>query len=101
MLLSHKEANGLWDFKFPCLDQLELVYGRDRATGATAEGYMDAIHNMEVEQNVESGENFGDYFVSLTHDENDMQNTSQVNPTTSNINNARTNVWKLEGGPVE
>ncbi|GJW89259.1 reverse transcriptase domain-containing protein [Tanacetum coccineum] len=98
---SHKEANGLWDFKFPCLDQLELVYGRDRATSATAEGYMDAIHNMEVEQNVESGENFGDYFVSLTHDENDMQNTSQVNPTTSNINNARTNVWKLEGGPVE
>ncbi|PWA76419.1 myb/SANT-like domain-containing protein [Artemisia annua] len=91
-ILNHKEANGLWDFKFPYLDQLELVYGRDRATGATVEGYGDAIHNMEVEQNVESGgENVGDSFVSLTDDENDMQNASQATPTTSNINNARKN----------
>ncbi|GKF28183.1 hypothetical protein Tco_0094525, partial [Tanacetum coccineum] len=52
---NHKEAKGLWDVQFPYFNQLELVYGKDRATGATVEGYGDAIHNMETEQNVEIG----------------------------------------------
>lgn len=80
----------MWDFKFPFFTQLELVYGRDRATGATVEGFEDAIHNMEVEQNVESGgENLGDYFVSLSdEEENIIHYMSQTTPTTSNMNNA-------------
>nr|GEU31477.1 myb/SANT-like domain-containing protein [Tanacetum cinerariifolium] len=57
---NHKDAQGLWDFEFPYFNQLELVYGRDRATSLVAEGYGDAIHNLEVEQNLESrGENIG------------------------------------------
>ncbi|GKD43202.1 hypothetical protein Tco_1267847, partial [Tanacetum coccineum] len=66
--------------------------GRDRATGATAEGYGDVLYNMEVQQNVESGgEDHGDYFVPLTDDIKDKQNTSQATPTSANINNARMN----------
>nr|GFC13830.1 myb/SANT-like domain-containing protein [Tanacetum cinerariifolium] len=48
---NHKDANGLWDFPFPYFNQLELVYRRDRATGTVFEGFKDAIHNMENEQN--------------------------------------------------
>nr|GEW77890.1 myb/SANT-like domain-containing protein [Tanacetum cinerariifolium] len=52
---NHKEAKGLWDVQFPYFNQLKLVYGRDRATGVAVEGYKDAIHNMETNQNVETG----------------------------------------------
>ncbi|GJV29487.1 hypothetical protein Tco_1385935 [Tanacetum coccineum] len=52
---NHKEVNGLWDFPFPYFHQLELVSGRDRATGTVVEGFKDAVHNMENEQNGESG----------------------------------------------
>ncbi|KAG6528137.1 hypothetical protein ZIOFF_010286 [Zingiber officinale] len=53
---THKEAKGMWDFKFPYLNQLELVYERDRAIGSVAQGYVDAIYNLEVDQNDESGD---------------------------------------------
>ncbi|PWA80140.1 myb/SANT-like domain-containing protein [Artemisia annua] len=84
---NHKEANGLWDFPFPYFNQLELVYGRDRATGTVAEGFKDAIHNMENEQNGESGgDNVGEFHISLSDDEGtDVQYMSQ---TTSNFTNA-------------
>ncbi|GJT80300.1 hypothetical protein Tco_1054642 [Tanacetum coccineum] len=61
-VINHKDAQGLWDFEFPYFNQLEVVYGRDRATGLVAEGYADAIHNLEEEQNVENGgENLGEF----------------------------------------
>nr|GFB58499.1 myb/SANT-like domain-containing protein [Tanacetum cinerariifolium] len=42
------------------MSENHVVYGRDRATGLVAEGYEDAIHNLEVEQNAENrGENLG------------------------------------------
>ncbi|GJS82541.1 hypothetical protein Tco_0749082, partial [Tanacetum coccineum] len=41
--VSHVKENGI------------LVITRDRATGLVAEGYGDAIYNLEVEQNIESG----------------------------------------------
>ncbi|GKA10252.1 hypothetical protein Tco_0689685 [Tanacetum coccineum] len=57
-LLRHKEAKGLWDVPFPYFNKLELVYGRDRATGVVAEGFKDAIHDLEEEKNGEiRGEN--------------------------------------------
>nr|GFC43603.1 hypothetical protein [Tanacetum cinerariifolium] len=33
----HKEAKGLWDVSLSYFNQLELVYGIDRATGVVAE----------------------------------------------------------------
>nr|GEX23762.1 putative ribonuclease H-like domain-containing protein [Tanacetum cinerariifolium] len=48
----HKEAKGLWDVMFPYFNQLELVYGRDRATSVVAEGFEYAIHNLKEEQMV-------------------------------------------------
>ncbi|PWA26096.1 myb/SANT-like domain-containing protein [Artemisia annua] len=47
---THKEAKGMWDFKFPFFNELVLVYGKDRATGGVVEGFGDAIHNMEAEE---------------------------------------------------
>ena len=86
VLQNHKEANGLWDFSFPYFNQLELVYGRDRATGTVVEGLKDVIHNMENEQHGESGGyNVGGFHISLSDDEEtDVQYKSQ---TTSNFNN--------------
>ncbi|GKF82227.1 hypothetical protein Tco_0243883, partial [Tanacetum coccineum] len=86
---NHKDAQGLWDFEFPYFNQLEVVYGRDRATGLVAEGYEDAIHNLEVEQNVENGgENLGEFQFSLSDEENDVHYMSHATQTTSNLNNA-------------
>ncbi|PWA41190.1 myb/SANT-like domain-containing protein [Artemisia annua] len=90
---NHKEANGLWDFSFPYFKQLELVYGRDTATSAVVEGFKDTIHNMENEQNGESGgDDVGGFHFSLSDDdeESDVQYMSQ---TTSNFTNA-TNMAK-------
>ncbi|GJV82221.1 hypothetical protein Tco_1518091 [Tanacetum coccineum] len=62
----------MWDSKFPFFNQLELVYGRDKATGGVVEGFGDDIRNMENGKNVEiGGENIGEYFVSLSDDEAD------------------------------
>ncbi|KAL3532967.1 hypothetical protein ACH5RR_006488 [Cinchona calisaya] len=36
--------------KFPYLDELELVYGKDRANGEAVEDYEDAVNNLEVEE---------------------------------------------------
>ncbi|KAJ0727165.1 putative Myb/SANT-like domain-containing protein [Helianthus annuus] len=45
---SHKEAKGLWEFKFPFFNQLELVYGRDRPNGTVVEANDDVIPKLEV-----------------------------------------------------
>ncbi|KAL3521324.1 hypothetical protein ACH5RR_019473 [Cinchona calisaya] len=36
--------------KFPYLDELELVYGKDRANGEIVEDYEDAVNNLEAEE---------------------------------------------------
>ncbi|PWA81737.1 myb/SANT-like domain-containing protein [Artemisia annua] len=84
---THKEAKGMWDFKFPFFNELALVYGKDRAIGGVVEGFGDAIHNMEAERNDETrGENVGEYFVSLSDHERD---DAQTIPSASNTSNAR------------
>ncbi|GKA18428.1 hypothetical protein Tco_0698343 [Tanacetum coccineum] len=68
---NHKEAKGLWDVPFPYFNKLELVYGKDRATGIEAEGFEDAIHNLENEFNAESGgDNLGESHFSLRFNAN-------------------------------
>ncbi|KAG6536531.1 hypothetical protein ZIOFF_001589 [Zingiber officinale] len=83
---THKEAKGMWDFKFPYLNQLELVYGRDRAIGAVVQGYVDAIYNLEVDQNDESGgENLGAFypFSNEYEEDNNVYFESESTPTGS------------------
>ncbi|GKB74339.1 hypothetical protein Tco_0935751, partial [Tanacetum coccineum] len=81
------EAKAMLDFKFPFFNELELVYGKDRATGGVVEGFGDAIHNMEAERNVETGgENVGEYFVLLSDGKRD---DAQTVPSASNTSNAR------------
>nr|GEV52227.1 reverse transcriptase domain-containing protein [Tanacetum cinerariifolium] len=56
----------------PYFNQLELVYGRDIGTGVVAEGFKDAIHSLEEEQNGEiGGENLGESHFSLSDEEDD------------------------------
>ncbi|GKD58539.1 hypothetical protein Tco_1296048 [Tanacetum coccineum] len=54
---NHKEANGLWEFPSSYLFNVTwfIWKRRDRATGTVVEGFKDAVHNMENEQNGESG----------------------------------------------
>nr|GEU34182.1 myb/SANT-like domain-containing protein [Tanacetum cinerariifolium] len=94
---NHKEAKGLWDFPFPYFNQLDLVYGMDRAIGTVVEGFKDAIHNMENEQNGKSrGDNIGGFHISLSDDEEvDVQYMSQTTQTTLNFTNG-TNMAKKQ-----
>ncbi|KAL3506879.1 hypothetical protein ACH5RR_032261 [Cinchona calisaya] len=48
--MRHKEARGLWNMKFPYLDELEFVYRKDRANGEAVEDYEDAVNNLEAEE---------------------------------------------------
>ncbi|GJU91593.1 hypothetical protein Tco_1304016 [Tanacetum coccineum] len=59
---THKEGKAMLDFKFPFFNELELVYGKDRAT------------------------NVGEYFVILSDGKRD---DAQTVPSASNTSNAR------------
>ncbi|XP_071736461.1 uncharacterized protein [Rutidosis leptorrhynchoides] len=71
--LVHKEAKGMWDFRFPFFKQLETVYGNERSNGGVVQGNSaasrnldvaiierndNAIHESEVEPNTESGSEY-------------------------------------------
>nr|GEV36460.1 hypothetical protein [Tanacetum cinerariifolium] len=54
------------DKKITCEEIGILSIVRDRATGTVVEGFKDVIHNMENEQNGESGgDNEGGFHISL------------------------------------
>nr|GEW45467.1 hypothetical protein [Tanacetum cinerariifolium] len=88
--LNHKEAKRLWDIPFPYFNQLELVYGRDRATDIVAKGFKDVIHNLDKELNGESGgDNLDESHFFLSDDEeNDVQYMPQTTQTTSKFTNS-------------
>ncbi|GJU96628.1 Myb/SANT-like domain-containing protein [Tanacetum coccineum] len=86
---THKEAKGLWDFRFPYYDQLALVYRRGLAPNAAVEARGDYINNMEVvvlESKMESGsEDLGESDDSYSGDEeNGVHLASQPSPTALN-----------------
>ncbi|KAJ8443401.1 hypothetical protein Cgig2_018834 [Carnegiea gigantea] len=45
--LNHKNAKGLWDVPFPFLDELEKIFGIDRATTASCENYVATVDNLQ------------------------------------------------------
>ncbi|GKD44153.1 hypothetical protein Tco_1268798 [Tanacetum coccineum] len=51
MIGTHKNANGLWNFKFPYLHKLDTVWGRDRATGLKAEDIAEACEDNNSNDN--------------------------------------------------
>ncbi|TVU11187.1 hypothetical protein EJB05_44756, partial [Eragrostis curvula] len=46
---NHVDAKGLYGVSFPYYDTLSAVYAKDIATGEGAEGFSDAVSNMELE----------------------------------------------------
>lgn len=49
---NHKNALGLWNMKFPYLRKLDLVWGKDRATGLKAEDISQACEDVKEKNNV-------------------------------------------------
>lgn len=49
---NHKNAVGLWNFKFPYLRKLDIVWGKDRATGLGAEDIAEASANPNCPKNM-------------------------------------------------
>ncbi|KAL8548535.1 hypothetical protein ACS0TY_007731 [Phlomoides rotata] len=49
--LNHKNVVGLWNFRFPYLHKLDMVWGRDRATGHKAEDIADVGSNANYQKN--------------------------------------------------
>ncbi|XP_071924239.1 uncharacterized protein [Coffea arabica] len=73
---THKDAKGLWDVKFSYLGDLEIVYGRDRATGNVAEDFAQAVQDMEDVQNLEEGHEGLD---TMSNSDNDKVEEDEVN----------------------
>ncbi|GJX04184.1 Myb/SANT-like domain-containing protein [Tanacetum coccineum] len=48
---THKNAAGLFNFKFPYLHKLDMVWGRDRATGLKAEDISEACEDTNNQAN--------------------------------------------------
>ncbi|KAL8464443.1 hypothetical protein ACS0TY_034100 [Phlomoides rotata] len=48
---NHKSVVGLWNFRFPYLHKLDMVWGRDRATGHKAEDIADVGSNANYQKN--------------------------------------------------
>ncbi|XP_037450574.1 uncharacterized protein LOC119320706 [Triticum dicoccoides] len=61
----HSEAKGLYGVPFPYFEQLAAIYGKDIATGENAEGFGEAVGNLENEIAIEEEE----------HEEEDMIST--------------------------
>ncbi|XP_071708971.1 uncharacterized protein [Rutidosis leptorrhynchoides] len=86
---NHKNSAGLWNFRFPYLKKLDMVWGRDRATGLRAE---------DVSQAGEDAHDNNDEFVCYSSDSEDeivMVSNGQASPTSSNaetLNNKRKKV---------
>ncbi|KAG6506626.1 hypothetical protein ZIOFF_031953 [Zingiber officinale] len=49
---NHKNAVGLLNFRFPYLRKLDMVWGRDRATGVHAEDFVEASANVNCPKNM-------------------------------------------------
>nr|XP_027120492.1 uncharacterized protein LOC113737458 [Coffea arabica] len=73
---THKDAKGFWDVKFPYLGDLEIVYGRDRATRNVAEDFAQAVQDMEDVQNLEEGD---EGFDAMSNSDNDKVEEDEVN----------------------
>ncbi|KAG6503230.1 hypothetical protein ZIOFF_035541 [Zingiber officinale] len=50
--LNHKNAVGLLNFRFPYLRKLDMVWGRDRATGVHVEDFVEASANVNCPKNM-------------------------------------------------
>ncbi|KAJ9556272.1 hypothetical protein OSB04_010886 [Centaurea solstitialis] len=70
---THKNATGLWNFKFPYLRKLDLVWGRDRATGLKAE---------DISQACEANSNKS-VFLCSSDSEGEEENDAQGSPMSS------------------
>ncbi|PWA59732.1 hypothetical protein CTI12_AA388380 [Artemisia annua] len=51
LLQTHKNATGLFNFKFPYLLKLDMVWGKDRATGLKAEDISEACEGTNNQAN--------------------------------------------------
>ncbi|KAL3516161.1 hypothetical protein ACH5RR_023063 [Cinchona calisaya] len=66
-----REAKGHWDVKFPYLGDLEIVYGKGRATGDAAEDSVQAVQNFEDDRNLEEEDEKVDSAINLDNDNED------------------------------
>ncbi|KAJ9547303.1 hypothetical protein OSB04_019846 [Centaurea solstitialis] len=71
---THKNASGLWNFKFPYLQKLDLVWGRDRATGLKAEDISQACEDISNNKNV---------FLCSSDSEGEEESNAQGSPNSS------------------
>ena len=56
ILQDHSEAKGLYGVPFPYYERLAAIYSKDIATGEGAEGFGEAIANLEEEIVAEDGD---------------------------------------------
>ncbi|KAG6481470.1 hypothetical protein ZIOFF_058074 [Zingiber officinale] len=87
--LTHPNAVGLRDFKFPYLRKLDIVWGKDRATGLSAEDVVDASMDANWQKNLNVSSS------SDNEDEPVLDILSQGSPSSSSCNNGSKKRKKL------
>ncbi|XP_038886815.1 uncharacterized protein LOC120077046 [Benincasa hispida] len=61
---SHPSAKGLRNKSFPYLDEMAMIFGKDRANGLRAEGPDDMAEKIDMETNNGMWDDFSDCYVS-------------------------------------
>ncbi|KAG6526099.1 hypothetical protein ZIOFF_016076 [Zingiber officinale] len=72
-----EKMNGVWDFKFPYLRKLDIVWGKDRDTGLSAEDVVDASMDTNWQKNLNVSSS------SDNEDESVLDILSQGSPSSS------------------
>ncbi|XP_037450955.1 uncharacterized protein LOC119321338 [Triticum dicoccoides] len=79
----HKEAKGLYGVAFPYFEQLAAIYDKDIATGENAEGFGEAVGNLEKEIAMEEEENEEEDMISIGTARRSID-TCSIDTTSSN-----------------
>ncbi|KAG6515930.1 hypothetical protein ZIOFF_026376 [Zingiber officinale] len=87
--LTHPNAVGLRDFKFPYLRKLDIVWGKDRATGLSVEDVVDASMDANWQKNLNVSSS------SDNEEEPVLDILSQGSPSSSSCNNGSKKRKKL------
>ncbi|KAL6512387.1 hypothetical protein OROHE_019999 [Orobanche hederae] len=73
--MNHKNAVGLWNVKFPYLRKVDMVWGKDRATGLKAEDIFEATIGADI-PNMTLCSSDDDEYTVVTGEQGSAANTS-------------------------
>ncbi|KAL2895630.1 hypothetical protein RDABS01_000407 [Bienertia sinuspersici] len=81
---AHPSCKNLYGVAFPHLNVMMEIYGKDYATGKPAEGFEEAVINIEIEDNVEA-----QVLAESEEDDNGLSQTFESTPVSKKVKRER------------